>query len=104
MVVNYADFSVANSPTCYAATTAKDYCTPRAFRSPGNRLFHNKGDGTFADVTVAAGVDKEFGHGLGVLAADLNDDGWPDIYVANDGDPNQLWINHQDGTFTNEAL
>ena len=104
MIVNYADFSVTNSPNCYGATTARDYCTPRVFRSPGNRLFHNKGDGTFEDVTVAARVDKEFGHGLGIVTADFNDDGWPDIYVANDGDPNQLWINQKNGTFTNDAL
>jgi hypothetical protein len=103
MVVNYAEFSIATSPTCFAATSAKDYCTPRAFRSPGNRLFHNKGDGTFEDVTVAAGVAKEFGHGLGVVTADFDKDGWVDIYVANDGDPNQLWINQKDGTFKNEA-
>jgi hypothetical protein len=104
MIVNYADFSAANSPKCYAATSAPDYCTPRAFRAPGNRLFHNKGDGTFEDVTVAARVDKEFGHGLGIIAADLDYDGWIDIYVANDGDPNQLWINQKNGTFRNEAL
>lgn len=104
MIVNYADFSVANSPNCYAATTARDYCTPRVFRSPGNRLFHNKGNGSFEDVTVAARVDKEFGHGLGVVTADFNDDGWPDIYVANDGDPNQLWTNQKNGTFVNDAL
>ena len=104
MVVNYAEFTTANSPNCYAPTSARDYCTPRVFRAPGNRLFHNKGDGTFEDVTVKAGVDKEFGHGLGVVSADLNDDGWIDIYVANDGDPNQLWINQKDGAFKNEAL
>ncbi|HEV8370838.1 MAG TPA: VCBS repeat-containing protein, partial [Pyrinomonadaceae bacterium] len=80
MIVNYADFSVTNSPNCYAATTAKDYCTPRVFRAPGNRLFHNKGNGAFEDVTVAASVDKEFGHGLGVVTADFDDDGWIDIY------------------------
>lgn len=104
MVINYADFSVSNSPTCYAPTSAQDYCTPRAFRAPGNRLFHNKGNGTFEDVTANAGVDKEFGHGLGVIVADFDDDGWIDIYVANDGDPNQLWINQKNGTFINEAL
>ncbi len=104
MVLNYADFSVANSPTCYATTTARDYCTPKVFRAPGNRLFHNKGDGTFEDVTVSAGVDKEFGHGLGVVTADFDGDGWLDIYVANDGDPNQLWINQKNGAFKNEAL
>src|ERR1700704_4822369 len=104
MVLNYADFSVTRSPTCYAATSARDYCTPRVFRAPGNRLFHNKGDGTFEDVTISAGVDKEFGHGLGVVTADFNRDGWIDIYVANDGRDNQLWINQRNGTFTNTAL
>src|SRR5689334_10058470 len=104
MIINYADFSVTNSPTCYAATSAKDYCTPRAFRAPGNRLFHNKGNGVFEDVTNAAGVDKEFGHGLGVVTADFNNDGWIDIYVANDGDQNQLWINQKNGKFVNDAL
>lgn len=104
MVVNYSDFSPGNSPKCYAATTAPDYCTPRAFRAPGNRLFHNKRDGTFEDVTVPAGVSKDFGHGLGIIATDLDYDGWVDIYVANDGDPNQLWINQQNGTFKNAAL
>jgi hypothetical protein len=104
MIVNYAEFSVTNNPTCYAATTAKDYCTPRVFRAPGDRLFHNKGNGTFEDVTVAAGVNKEFGHGLGVITADFNNDGWIDIYVANDGDPNQLWTNQKNGTFVNDAL
>jgi enediyne biosynthesis protein E4 len=104
MLVNYADFSVTNSPNCYAATTARDYCTPRVFRAPGNRLLRNKGNGGFTDVTVRAGVDKEFGHGLGVVTADFNDDDWIDIYVANDGDQNQLWINQKNGTFSNEAL
>ena len=104
MVVNYAEFSPANSPNCYATTTARDYCTPRVFRAPGNRLFHNLGNGKFADVTAASGIVREFGHGLGVISADFNNDGWPDIYVANDGDPNQLWMNQKNGTFKNEAL
>jgi hypothetical protein len=104
IVVNYVDFSIANSPTCYAKTSARDYCGPRAFRPVGNSLFHNKGDGTFEDVTTRAGVSKDFGRGLGVVAADFNVDGWIDAYVANDGDPNQLWINQKNGTFKNDAL
>jgi enediyne biosynthesis protein E4 len=103
-VVNYANFTVAASPACYAETTARDYCGPRSFRAVGNRLLHNKGDGTFEDVTISAGVSGEFGHGLGVVTADFDGDGWIDIYVANDGDPNQLWINRKNGTFKNEAL
>jgi hypothetical protein len=102
--VNYAAFTIVNSPTCYSATTAKDYCTPRVFRAPGNRLFHNVRQGEFDDTTVKAGIDREFGHGLGVVTADFNGDGWPDIYVANDGDPNQLWINQKNRTFVNDAL
>lgn len=104
MLVNYADFSPQNSPTCYAETTLKDYCGPRSFRAVGNRLLHNKGDGAFEDVTIKSGVAREFGHALGVVTADFDADGWMDIYVANDGDPNQLWINQKNGTFKNEAL
>ncbi|MCI0485890.1 MAG: CRTAC1 family protein [Blastocatellia bacterium] len=103
-VANYVNFSAANSPTCYATSSAKDYCGPKAFRPLPDRLFHNKGDGTFEDVSVASGTIKEFGAGLGVVTDDFNGDGWTDIYVANDGDPNQLWINQKNGTFKNEAL
>ena len=104
VVVNYADFNAANSPACYADTTAKDYCGPRSFRAPGNRLLRNKGDGTFEDVTARTGFGREFGHALGVVSADFDGDSWPDIYVANDGDPNQLWMNRKNGAFVNEAL
>lgn len=104
MLVNYGEFSTTNSPNCYAATTARDYCPPRVFRAPGNRLLRNKGQGVFEDVTVSAGLDKEFGHGLGVVTTDFNGDDWVDIYVANDGDQNQLWTNQKNGKFINEAL
>ncbi|MGH9802046.1 MAG: CRTAC1 family protein, partial [Blastocatellia bacterium] len=103
-VVNYVEFSVANSPVCYANSSVRDFCMPRAFKPAGNRLFRNLGNGSFADVTSASGVDREFGRGLGIVAADFNNDGWPDLYVANDGDPNQLWVNQKNGTFKNEAL
>lgn len=103
-VVNYVAFSTTTSPDCYANTSERDYCMPRAFRAAGNRLFHNKGNGVFEDVTTRSGVGEEFGRGLGVVTADFNGDGWPDLYVANDGDPNQLWINQKNGAFKNEAL
>ena len=103
-LVNYAEFNASTSPTCFSKTTAKDYCGPKSFPAPGNQLLHNKGDGTFEDVTVAAGVAREFGHGLGIVSADFDHDGWIDVYVANDGDANQLWINQKNGTFRNEGL
>src|SRR5438046_9375548 len=68
------------------------------------RLFHNRGDGTFEDVTEAAGIGAAIGPGLGVLCADFNGDGWPDIFVANDSRPNWLWINQREGTFKEEAV
>jgi hypothetical protein len=68
-----------------------------------DRLYRNNGDGTFTDVSRVAGIDIE-GYGLGVAVADLNRDGWPDVYVANDFLSNDLvWINNHDGTFTNQA-
>jgi len=69
-----------------------------------DRLFRNDGGGRFTDVSDAAGLGAAFGPGLGVTCADFNGDGWPDIYVANDGDDNQLWLNRQDGRFENTAL
>jgi hypothetical protein len=74
------------------------------FQPRASRLYHNNRDGTFTDVTKTAGMSGEFGPALGVSTADFNGDGWPDIYVANDGQPNQLWINQHDGTFRNTAL
>lgn len=102
-VVSYVAFSLAKSPACYTLGTARDYCTPRAFDPVGTHLFRNRGNGTFVEVTAEAGLSQDFGHGLGVITADFNDDGWPDVYVANDSDPNQLWLNQHDGTFKNEA-
>jgi hypothetical protein len=103
-VSNYVDFETAPTRECYASSSARDFCGPDAYNPVPDRLFRNRGDGTFEDVTIAARVNKEFGAGFGVVAADYNVDGWIDIYVANDGDPNQLWLNNGDGTFRNEAL
>jgi hypothetical protein len=104
-VVTYVDFSVDMKRGCFSAASARDYCNPAVYAPVPDRLFHNTGNGTFTDVSARAGISKAAARGLGVLAADYNDDGWLDLYVANDGDPNQLWINQRGtGTFTDDAL
>ena len=102
-VVNYVDYSLANNQKCFASTSARDYCAPSGYKPVPGILYRNRGDGTFEDVSEKSGITKAFGAGLGVMAVDFNEDGWPDLYVANDGNPNQLWINQKDGTFKNEA-
>ncbi len=103
-VTNYVDFSVSNYPTCYAANSAEDYCGLKAFRPMPDRLFHNKGNGIFEDASTASGILREYGAGMGAVTDDFDGDGWPDVYVANDADPNQLWVNQRDGTFQDRAL
>ena len=104
-VGNYLDHRLdARQPECFTRTGERDYCGPSAFASVPDRLYRNRGDGTFVDATAEAQVATEYGATLGVLAADLDADGWPDIYVANDGEPNQLWLNRRDGSFANGAL
>jgi hypothetical protein len=103
-VGQYLDYSVAANVVCYSLSGQRDYCPPNVYRARPSHLFHNNRDGTFTDVTAAAGMSAEFGPALGVATADYNRDGWIDIYVANDGAPNQLWINQRNGRFTNTAL
>lgn len=89
---------------CTDTAGRDDYCGPSVFEPQPDRMFHNRGDGTFADVTVSSGISQGVGRGLGVVAFDANDDRRIDLYVANDGDPNQLWIQQADGRFADEAL
>lgn len=104
-VTNYVAFDRKRSPNCYAPSSARDYCGPDAYPAVHDTLFHNLGGGRFENVTESAGMLEGLGAGLGVIAADLNGDGWCDLYVANDGDPNQLWINQAgSGQFIDEAL
>jgi hypothetical protein len=102
-VANYVDFTVAANQLCTDSVGARDYCGPRAYHPVVARLYHNNGNGTFTDVTDAAGISKAYGAGLGVATGDYNGDGWPDLYVANDATPNQLWINQHNGTFADEG-
>lgn len=103
-VANYVAFTVAGNKQCADADGTLDYCGPQSYAKVRDRLYRNDGDARFTDVSDAAGLGAAFGPGLGVTCADFNGDGWQDIYVANDGDENQLWINRQDGTFENTAL
>jgi hypothetical protein len=103
-VGSYLRYSVEGATKCFSPSGALDYCTPNSYRPMPGRLFHNNRNGTFTDVTAKARIASEFGPALGVSTADFNTDGWIDIYVANDSQPNQLWINQHDGTFRNTAL
>jgi hypothetical protein len=103
-VANYLDFTVAGNKVCHDAVGARDYCSPRAYRPVPDKLYRNEGGGRFTDVTESAGISKADGAGLGVATGDYNADGWVDFYVANDANPNQLWINRRDGTFADEGL
>jgi hypothetical protein len=103
-VGNYLDHSVAERIRCTGRTGKRDYCGPRSYTPVPDRLYRNRGDGTFADVTAEAQVTGVDGSALGVVAADFNGDGWADIYVANDGEPNFLWINQKNGRFRNAGL
>lgn len=103
-IVNYVDFTVANNVRCNAASTRRDYCGPSTFQPVTSRLLRNRGDGTFEDVSLRSGIGRKPGPGLGVVAADLNGDGWQDLFVANDGAANFLWLNQKDFTFREDGL
>ena len=103
-VANYLDFSVKGNKRCYAATGEPDYCTPKAYRPVPSSLFHNLGNGKFADVTASSNIGSSYGPGLGVVCADFNGDGWLDVYIANDTAANLLWLNNGDGTFREAGL
>jgi hypothetical protein len=104
-VANYVNFRPDMKRGCFSAASARDYCNPVVYDPVPDSLFHNNRDGTFSDVSVRAGITRSPARGLGVLASDVNGDGWTDLFVANDGDPNHLWINVRgSGAFTDNAL
>jgi hypothetical protein len=105
IVVNYLHWSREAELDCFSYASQPDYCSPLNYHAPAmTTLYHNKGDGTFENVTRAAGLDKAYGNGLGVACVDFNRDGLCDIFVANDAVPNQLWINQGNGRFVDEAM
>lgn len=103
-VGNYVDFRLANHKQCAASSGMEDYCGPLSYHPEADRLYRNRGNGEFEDVSQRSEIAAQRGNALGVVAADFDGDGWSDIYVANDQVPNFLWRNRGDGTFAEEAV
>ncbi len=100
-VGNYLQYTFDADPDCTGLTGRRVHCGPKSFPPQADRLYRNRGDGTFAEVTAAALGREPPAPALGIATADFNDDGWIDIYVANDQVDNLLWMNNGDGTFAN---
>ena len=103
-VCNYVKWSPEHDVFCSLDGKHKSYCTPEAYRGATCWLFHNRGDGTFEDVTAASGIFDSSSKSLGVALIDDNRDGWLDLLVANDTQPNKLYRNQRNGTFKDLAV
>lgn len=105
LVTNYIDWSPKNNIWCGERRPGyRSYCHPGNYQGQKTKLFHNNHDGTFTDVSDASGVSKPESKGMGVVLADFNNDGWPDIAIANDSWPNFLFLNKHDGTFEDASF
>jgi hypothetical protein len=103
-VVRYLDYDIKNAPYCgYKREGYRMYCDPQQFDGVPDLLYHNNKDGTFTEVSRKAGVANPAGKGLGVAVGDIDLDGWPDLFVTNDGVRNFLYRNKGDGTFVDVA-
>ncbi len=103
-VCNYVRWSPEQDVFCSLDGKAKSYCTPEAYRGNTCWLFRNRGDGTFEDVTAKSGLFDASSKSLGVAMLDFDQDGWADLIVANDTQPNKLYRNNRDGTFREMAV
>lgn len=103
-VCNYVKWSAADDVYCTLDGKTKSYCTPEAYRGSTCWLFRNRGDGTFEDVTAKSGIFDTSSKSLGVAMLDYDNDGWPDLFVANDTQPNKLYRNLRDGRFEDVAI
>jgi hypothetical protein len=104
-VANYVDFSFDGHRVCRASTTnQQDYCSPSAYQGVRDTLYINQGGGRFVDMTETAGMSDTTRHGLGVVAADFNGSGRIDLFVANDGSANSLWLNQGDLRFVDDGF
>ena len=103
-VTHYIDWSIETDQYCSLDNKNKSYCTPQRYKGQSSTLFHNKGDGTFENVTRRAGLYDPTSKSLGVALLDCDNDGWLDLFVSNDTEPNKLYRNNHDGTFTDVAV
>jgi hypothetical protein len=103
-VTHYIDWSIAKDQYCTLDNKNKSYCTPQTYRGESSTLFHNKGDGTFENVTKRAGLRDPTSKSLGVAMLDYDGDGWMDLFVANDTEPNKLYRNNHNGTFADVGV
>jgi hypothetical protein len=104
VVANYVQWSVAGDLFCTLDGTHKSYCTPESYKGATARLWHNLGNGKFEDATEKAHFFDNTSKSLGIAILDYNGDGWPDIVLANDTQPNKLYLNKKDGTFEEKAV
>ena len=103
-VCNYVKWSADHDVFCSPDGKHKSYCTPEAYRGETCWLFHNRGNGTFEDVTASSGIFDSSSKSLGVAMLDYDHDGWPDLLVTNDTQPNKLYKNQRNGTFKDVAV
>ena len=105
VVTNYIEWNPKNNLWCGERTPGyRSYCNPNNYKGQKTKLYHNNHDGTFTDVSEKSGVGIPESKGMGVVLADFNNDGWPDIVIANDTWPNFLFLNNHDGTFKDVSL
>jgi hypothetical protein len=103
-VANYVAWTEKGDLWCSLDGATKSYCTPEAYKGNSSKLYHNLGNGKFEDVTEKAGLGEPTSKSLGIAVMDYNNDGWPDLFVSNDTQPNKLYRNNKNGTFTEEAV
>jgi enediyne biosynthesis protein E4 len=104
VVANYVQWSIETDLYCTLDGKSKSYCTPESYKGTSVRLWHNRGDGTFEDVTKKAGLGDPTSKTLGIAVIDYDNDGWPDLLLSNDTQPNKLYRNNGNGTFTEKAV
>jgi len=103
-VANYVQWNPAGDLWCSLDGSTKSYCTPESYKGTSSKLYHNLGGGKFEDVSQKAGIADPTSKSLGVTVLDYDGDGWPDLFISNDTQPNKLYRNNRNGTFSEEGM